>query len=170
MQEPLLGSHNQWLAKTTSLVRLCVSVQTLSALWRHIWRHNANDISSDHTENSMANVSMKCYDCLRTRYIQAHNFRIRRKLWVRLQYPALGSQPAGRRQCTTVIFRVVNLTLCGTGSSVGIATELRAGRSGIEARWGRDFPPVQTGPGGHPASCTMGTGSFPGVEATGAWG
>ena len=51
---------------------------------------------------------------------------------------------------------------CGLGSSVGIATELRAGRSGIESRWGRDFPPVQTGPGAHPASCTMGTGSFPG--------
>ena len=33
----------------------------------------------------------------------------------------------------------------GPGSSVGIATELRAGRSGIESRWGRDFPPVQTG-------------------------
>ena len=32
---------------------------------------------------------------------------------------------------------------------------LRAGRSGIESRWGRDFPPVQTGPGAHPASCKM---------------
>ena len=53
---------------------------------------------------------------------------------------------------------------CGPGSSVGIATELRAGRSGIESRWGRDFPPVQTGPGAHPASCKMGTGSFPGVK------
>jgi len=31
-------------------------------------------------------------------------------------------------------------------------------------RWGRDFPPVQTGPGAHPASCTMGTGTFPGVK------
>ena len=30
---------------------------------------------------------------------------------------------------------------CGPGSSVGIATELRAGRSGIESRWGRNFPP-----------------------------
>jgi len=27
---------------------------------------------------------------------------------------------------------------------------------------GRGFPPVQTGPGAHQASCTMGTGSFPG--------
>ena len=29
---------------------------------------------------------------------------------------------------------------------------------------GRHFPPVQTGPGAHPAFCTMGTGSFPGVK------
>ena len=28
---------------------------------------------------------------------------------------------------------------------------------------------IQTGPGAHPASCTMGTGSFPGVKAAGAW-
>jgi len=28
---------------------------------------------------------------------------------------------------------------------------------------GRDFPPIQTDPGAHPAFCTtMGTGSFPG--------
>jgi len=39
-----------------------------------------------------------------------------------------------------------------------------AGRSGIESRWGPDFPPVQTGPSVHPASCTMGTGSFSGVK------
>ena len=41
---------------------------------------------------------------------------------------------------------------------------LRAGRSEIESRWGRDFPPVQSGPGAHPVSCKMGTGSFPGVK------
>ena len=28
----------------------------------------------------------------------------------------------------------------------------------------RDIPPVQTGPGAHPASCTMGTGFLPGVK------
>jgi len=54
--------------------------------------------------------------------------------------------------------------LRGPGSSVGIATELRAGWSGIESQWGRDFPSVQTGPGAHPASCTMGTESFPRVK------
>jgi hypothetical protein len=56
------------------------------------------------------------------------------------------------------------LFICGPGSSVGIATELRVGRSGIESRWRRDFPPMQTGPGAHPACCKMGTGSFPGVK------
>ena len=35
---------------------------------------------------------------------------------------------------------------------------------GIESQWGRDIPPVQTGPGAHPASCKVGTGSFPGVK------
>ena len=50
------------------------------------------------------------------------------------------------------------------GSSVGIATELRAARSGIESRWGRDFSPVQTGSGAHPASCTVGTGYFLGLR------
>jgi len=36
--------------------------------------------------------------------------------------------------------------------------------TGIESRWGRDFPPVQTGPGAHPASCKMGARSLPGVK------
>ena len=58
----------------------------------------------------------------------------------------------------------VYLLFCGPGSSVSIATELWAGRSGIEPRWGRDFPPVRTGSGAHPAYCAMGTGSFPGVK------
>jgi hypothetical protein len=48
--------------------------------------------------------------------------------------------------------------------SVGIATDYGVGGPGIKSRWGRDFQPVQTGPGAHPASCEMGTGSFPGVK------
>ena len=63
---------------------------------------------------------------------------------------------------------IVHIQSNGPGSSVGIATELRAGLSGIESKRGQDFPPVQTGPGAHPASY-MGAGSFPGVEAPGAW-
>jgi hypothetical protein len=54
----------------------------------------------------------------------------------------------------------------GPGSSVGIATGYGLDGPGIESRWGRDFSaPVQTGPGAHPASCKMDTGSFPRVKA-----
>jgi hypothetical protein len=61
------------------------------------------------------------------------------------------------------LYNVKLRDLCGSGS---IATELRAERSGVripvEARFST---PVQTGPGAHPASCTMGNVSFPGVES-----
>ena len=52
----------------------------------------------------------------------------------------------------------------GPGSSVGIATDYGLDGPGIESQWMRDFPPVQTDPGAHPASCTMGIESFPGVK------
>ena len=54
----------------------------------------------------------------------------------------------------------------GPGSSVGIVTGYELDGPGIESRWGARFSaPVQTGPGAHPASCTMGTRSFPGVKS-----
>ena len=53
----------------------------------------------------------------------------------------------------------------GPGSVVGIATAYGLDGPGIESRWGERFSaPVQTGPEAHPASCKMGTGSFPGVR------
>ena len=59
-----------------------------------------------------------------------------------------------------------NVTVCrsGPGSSVSIATDYGLDGLGNESQWGQDFPPHQTGPGAHPASCKMGTGSFPGVK------
>jgi hypothetical protein len=55
---------------------------------------------------------------------------------------------------------------CGSGSSVGIANGYGLDGPGIESRWEARFSaPVQTGLGAHPASCTMGTGSSPGVES-----
>ena len=57
----------------------------------------------------------------------------------------------------------------GRVSSVGIATGYGLDGPGIESRWGaRLSTPVQTGPEDHPASCTTGTGSFPGVKS--GWG
>ena len=52
-------------------------------------------------------------------------------------------------------------------SSVGIATGYGLDGPRIESRWGgaRFSAPVQTGPGAHPPSCTMGTGSFPAVKS-----
>jgi len=60
--------------------------------------------------------------------------------------------------------------LCGVGldSSVGIATRYRLVSPGIKSWWGPRFSAlVQTGPGAHPASHTMGTRSFPGVSGQG---
>ena len=66
-------------------------------------------------------------------------------------------------------FRVLLHLMCGPGSSVVIATGYGLDGPGIESRWGGDFSaPGQTGPGAYPASCTMGTGFFPGVKS--GWG
>ena len=57
-------------------------------------------------------------------------------------------------------------TICGPVQLSRYSDWLRAGGSGdripVEARFSA---PVQTGPGAHPASYTMGTGSFPGVKS-----
>jgi hypothetical protein len=53
-------------------------------------------------------------------------------------------------------------------SSVGIATSYGLDGPEIESQWGAKIsPPVQADPGAHPASCIMGTGSFPGVKRPG---
>jgi len=55
----------------------------------------------------------------------------------------------------------MNINTGGPGSVVSIATGygLVQGSNLVAARFSA---PVQTGPGAHPASCTMGTGFFPG--------
>jgi len=55
-------------------------------------------------------------------------------------------------------------------SSVGIVTCYRLDGPGVESRWGgvRFSAPIQTGPGAHPASYMVGTGSLsPGVKRLG---
>jgi hypothetical protein len=57
----------------------------------------------------------------------------------------------------------------GPGSVVCIATGYGPDGLGIKSRWGAIFSaPVQTSPGAHPVSCTIGTGSFPGIKS--GWG
>ena len=52
------------------------------------------------------------------------------------------------------------------GNVVGVATGYGLDGPGIESRWRARFSaPVKTGPGTHQASCTMGTGRFPGVKS-----
>ena len=54
----------------------------------------------------------------------------------------------------------------GSGTVTSIATGYGLDGLGIESQWGAKFSaPVQTGPGAHSTSCTMGTGTFPGVKS-----
>ena len=65
----------------------------------------------------------------------------------------------------------VTLRTSTSSFAVGIATDY--GMEGPGSNHGEDeifFCPSRPVLGAHPASCTMGTGSFPGVEAAGAWG
>jgi hypothetical protein len=73
---------------------------------------------------------------------------------------------SGGTHCVCAAISTCYTYTCGPGSSVGIATGHGLDGPGIESRLGARFSaPVQTGSGAHPASCTMGTGSFPGVES-----
>ena len=56
------------------------------------------------------------------------------------------------------------MCIVGCGSSVAIVTHYNLDGPGIESQWGEIFRTLQTGPGAHPASCTMGTGSFRAVK------
>ena len=61
--------------------------------------------------------------------------------------------------------RNFNCIIYGPVSVIGVATFDGLHGSGIESRWVARFSaPVQTGPEAHPASCKMGTVSFPGVK------
>jgi hypothetical protein len=63
-------------------------------------------------------------------------------------------------------YSTVPLYIRGPGISVGIATSYGLDGPEIESRWGaRLSARVQTVPLAHPASFTMGTGSFPGLKS-----
>jgi len=53
-----------------------------------------------------------------------------------------------------------NLSVVGQDIVVGIATCCRLDSPGLKSWWGRDLHRSRLAPGGHPAPCTMGTGSL----------
>ena len=64
------------------------------------------------------------------------------------------------------IMYFVSLLHSKVGRLAQVSDWLRAGRSGDRSPVGARFSaPVQTDPGVHPASCTISTGSFPGVKS-----
>ena len=66
---------------------------------------------------------------------------------------------------TLYIYVHTHIDCWSRDNSVGTATRYVLDGPGIESRWGTRFSAsVQTGPGAHPASCTMGAVSFPGVK------
>ena len=66
-------------------------------------------------------------------------------------------------------YRLIPFSMEGQpGQLSRYSDSLRTGRSGDRIPVGARFSvPVQTGAGTNPASCTMGTGSFPGVKRAG---
>jgi hypothetical protein len=68
----------------------------------------------------------------------------------------------------TAVLVTVFITKGRPGSVVGTATGYGMDGPGSNPAGGggaRFSAPVQTGPGAHPALCTMGTGPFPGVKS-----
>ena len=71
----------------------------------------------------------------------------------------------GRKQTDRSSLTFSSVGPRGRNCSVSTATRYGLDGPGIESRWRARFSKfVQTGPGAHPASYTMGTGSFPGVK------
>ena len=68
---------------------------------------------------------------------------------IMLFYISLPIWPNINAVCTAVY--------CGPSSSVDIATDYGLDGPGSNPGGDEIFPPVQTGPGAHPASCTVGT-------------
>ena len=105
----------------------------------------------------------------RNYYVTPERFRINSDSAESLAYfCSLSRRPEGELSACRVHVLVM-LLLLGPGLLSRYSDSVRAGRSGDQISVGaRFFAPVQTGPGAHPASYTMATGScFPVVTGRG---
>ena len=66
--------------------------------------------------------------------------------------------------CVCVCVFIYYIFICGPVSSVGIATDYGLDSPGSNTGGDEIFRPSRPGHGAHPASCKMGTWSFPGVK------
>jgi hypothetical protein len=115
--------------------------------------------SCDRTKIS-AQVRVLLFDCFSPRYV------FRRGIVTTSPNPQVGTPPLLGSPELLIQYICSYPPYCGPSSVFGIATGDGLDGPGIESQWGARFSaPVQTGPGAHPASCTMGTGSLPGVKS-----
>jgi len=110
------------------------------------------------THNLM--ISFGNFACMPSFPHMCYTFRLSHLQW----FDTPGGMWLQVHKMNNQIITIHNL-LMGHGSSVGIVTAYGLDGPEIESRWEARFSaPVQTGPEAHPASCTMGTGSFLGVR------
>jgi hypothetical protein len=100
--------------------------------------------------------------------------RTKKGMWraAEIQLHLLLTSALDRRKCDIFMawpyYAPVQFNKVSRDSSVGIASRYGQDGPGNESRWEARFSaPVQTGPGAHPASYIMGTGSFPRVKRPG---
>ena len=112
----------------------------------------------------MKNISDKSLQKIKeTFYVYFVLFFKSCRLWIMWKHIV---EPERPQMTYDVVQEICNLhAVCGPGRLVSIATGHGLYDPGIESRWEARFSaPVQNGSGAHPASCTMGTESFPGVK------
>jgi hypothetical protein len=91
------------------------------------------------------------------KYAKWHSLWTWFKMWKKVRFQAVSQ--------FQVLIYLPNYKIVKPQQNVDL---LQAGQSGDRIPVGARFSaPIQTGPGAHPASCTMGTGSFPGVKRSG---
>ena len=160
-ERPALKSEN-W---KTNFEPNCNTWGSLNGMWRCIvgravfgffeWSYGLIFWVNQYKQRTAGSWKWRCYDTLKCRELLAHRHSV-----ISPEAPSLC--------CTvTLFFRVILQRYRNQLWDEYLSRYsdwLLAGRSGIESRWGRDFSPIQTGPGAHPDSCKMGTGSFPGVK------